>query len=266
MGGYKPPCSVYNDDYLIPQYDGNTTNISVDSSLSVKSESCLNISDDSEIFSIPVIISSRLPDPASSARTPVLRKVKYNSKKIATASQLPVVVNLNPRSIYNKRNEFRTMMEQLDADCCTISESWDKDDDSLEQIIQMDGYQIVKNVLQRKQKGGKPVLVVKNEKYFIKELCPGIITVPPSVEASWVLLTPKVQTNHEVKHIAVASIYYTKKTKARDFIDHICEAYNILMFKYGQGLQFIISGDMNRLNINPILALSPNLVQGRNPY
>ena len=60
---------------------------------------------------------------------------------------------------------------------------------------------------------------------------------------------------------AVASVYYTKKTKARDFIDHICEAYNILMSKYGQGLQFIISGDMNRLNINPILALSPNLVQ-----
>ena len=46
------------------------------------------------------------------------------------------------------------------------------------------------------------------------------------------LLTPKVQTNFEVKHIAVASVYYTKQTKAKDFIDHICEAYNVLMSKY----------------------------------
>ena len=64
-----------------------------------------------------------------------------------------------------------------------------------------------------------------------------------------------------MKHIAVASVYYTKRTKAKDFIDHICEAYNVLLSKYGQGLHFIISGDLNRLDINPILALSPNLSQ-----
>ena len=81
------------------------------------------------------------------------------------------------------------------------------------------------------------------------------------MEVSWALLTPKVQTNPEVKHIAVASVYYTKRTKAKDFTDHICEAYNMLLSKYGQGLHFVISGDFNRLNINPILALSPNLFQ-----
>ena len=95
---------------------------------------------------IPVIISQRLPKPVFTARTQTIRTIKYNSKKVVTAFQLPVVVNLNPRSIYNKKNEFKTMMEQLEVDCCTISESWDKDDDSLENILQMDGYQIVKNV------------------------------------------------------------------------------------------------------------------------
>ena len=125
----------------------------------------------------------------------------------------------------------------------------------------MDGYQIVKNVLQRSGKGGKPVIIIKKEKYYIKELCPSIITVPPTVEASWALLTPKVQVSSEVKHIAVASVYYPKRTKRKDFIDHICETYNLLLAKYGQGLQFIIAGDLNRLNIKPILDLSPSLSQ-----
>ena len=210
---------------------------------------------------IPVIVFERLPKPVSAPRTSANRVIKYNSKKVATASQLPVIVNLNPRSVYKKKNEFKTMMEQLSVDCCTISESWDKNDDSLEKLLEVEGYKVIKNVLQRKRKGGKPVLVIKKEKYFIKELCPSVITVPSSVEVSWALLTPKVQTNPEVKHIAVASVYYTKRTKAKDFTDHICEAYNMLLSKYGQGLHFIISGDFNRLNINPILALSPNLFQ-----
>ena len=73
-----------------------------------------------------------------------------------------------------------------------------------------------------------------------------------TVDATWALLTPKIQNNSEVKHIAVASVYYAKRTKRKDFIDQIIEAYNVLLAKYGQGLQFIIAGDYNRLNIKPI--------------
>ena len=95
----------------------------------------------------------------------------------------------------------------------------------------------------------------------MKELCPDIITVPPSVEATWALVTPKNPANLDVKHIAVAAIYYAKRTKRKDFVDHICEAYNVLLAKYGQGLHFIIAGDYNRLDIKPILNMSPSLSQ-----
>jgi hypothetical protein len=178
-----------------------------------------------------------------------------------TATQLPTVVNLNPPSVYNKKAEFKTMMKQLEVDLCTMSESWDRDSLCLEDIIQMEGYQIIKNVVQRSGKGGKPALIIKKDKYFIKKLCHTLLTVPPTVEATWALLTPKIQVNKEVKHIAVASIYYAKRTKRKDFVDHICEAYNVLSAKYGRGLHFIISGDFNRLNINPILNMSPLLKQ-----
>ena len=104
--------------------------------------------------------------------------------------QLPVVVNLNPRSVYNKAEEFKTMMEQLEVGVCFMSESWDRDSLGLEEIVKMDGYRIIKNVLQRKGKGGKPALIIQESNYFIKELCPDIITVPPNVEAAWALLTP----------------------------------------------------------------------------
>ena len=99
------------------------------------------------------------------------------------------------------------MMEQLSVDLCTMSESWDREHLSLENIIQMDGYEIIKNVVQRTGKGGKPALFIKKEKYHIKKLCPNVITVPPTVEATWALLTPKIQVNSDVKHFAVASVY-----------------------------------------------------------
>ena len=34
-----------------------------------------------------------------------------------------------------------------------------------------------------------------------------------------------------------------------------------MLAKYGQGLEFIIAGDYNRININPILDLSPSMKQ-----
>ena len=104
------------------------------------------------------------------------------------------------------------MMSQLSVECCTISESWDKNDDSLEKILQMDGYQIIKNVLQRQRKGGKPILVVKKEKYFIKELCPSVITVPQSVEVSWALLTPN-QSRSETHSSCLNLLYKTDQSQ-----------------------------------------------------
>ena len=42
---------------------------------------------------------------------------------------------------------------------------------------------------------------------------------------------------------------------------NIAESYNYLMAKYGSKLHFIIAGDTNRLNLSPILNLSPRFKQ-----
>ena len=154
------------------------------------------------------------------------------------------------------------MMEQMEVDICCISESWDRDNLPLEEIIKMEGFKVIKNVVQRNRKGGKPALVINEEKFVVKQLCPDVITVPVTVEAVWSLVIPKCATSKSrVRNIAVASVYYTKATKRSDFIDHISEAYTILSAKYGPNLDFAICGDFNRLNIKPILNLSPYLKQ-----
>ena len=154
------------------------------------------------------------------------------------------------------------MMEQMDVDICCISESWDRDNLPLEDIIQMEGYKVIKNVVQRNRKGGKPALVINEDKFIVKQLCPDVITVPVTVEAVWSLVIPKnLAGNSRVRKIAVASVYYTKATKRSEFIDHISEAYTLLSAKFGPNLDFAICGDFNRLNIKPILNLSPNLKQ-----
>ena len=117
-------------------------------------------------------------------------------------------------------------------------------------------------------------MLVNEREFDITELCPDTITVPINVEAVWTLLTPKKRLqNTRIKHIVAASLYYSStQTRKADFIDHIAETFHTLCYLYGSDLKFILSGDINRLNINPILNLSRDLVQivkvltRKNPY
>ena len=141
-GGSPTPHSNIEDNPNIPQFDGNVSISSTDS--------CEY--DDNPI---PVIISSvRQPKLNITRGSSSITVIKYNSKKVLTASKLPVVVNLNPRSIYNKKEEFKIMMEQLDVDICFMSESWDREKTGLEEVIRMDNHQIIRNIVQRSGKGG----------------------------------------------------------------------------------------------------------------
>ena len=178
--------------------------------------------------------------------------------------ELPVIMNINPRSIYNKTDEFSLLIDQYQADVICMSESWERDNLSLEELLNLDGYRILSNVKQRDFKGGKPAILVNEEKYFVKPLCPEPITVPVGVECVWALITPKhISPQSRVKYIAVAAIYYRgpKSTQKDELFDHIAESFHFLSSKYGSSIHFVIAGDTNRLNLSPITNLSPNLKQ-----
>ena len=93
---------------------------------------------------IPVFISQHRTSAKvnSEARIPVRKTLRRNNV-VLQAMELPVVMNLNPRSIYNKTDDFKLLLEQYQGDVICISESWEPDSFSLEQLLQLDGFRII---------------------------------------------------------------------------------------------------------------------------
>ena len=144
-----------------------------------------------------------------------------------------------------------------------MSESWERENKTLDKIIELENYQVISNVHQRTGKGGRPALIINDSKYHVANLTNSLITIPWGVEITWALLTPKKLTPRSiVKKIAVASIYSKPHSVRKTILlDHIAESYHLLSSKYPSGLHFILAGDTNYLKLDSILNLSPNLKQ-----
>ena len=116
------------------------------------------------------------------------------SNKTIEALHLPVVANINPRSVYNKINEFHTFVEQEDIDVIFMSESWEREEKTLKDIITLEDYDIISNVFQRKGRGGRPAIIANKNKFFIQNLKNTMINIKWGIELVWCLLTPKNAT------------------------------------------------------------------------
>ena len=190
-------------------------------------------------------------------------KTIKRSNNIVEALSLPTICNMNPRSVYNKVKEFHEFVASEEIDILFMSESWEREDKTLKDIINLENHTVVSNVYQRKGQGGRPALIVDCKKYDIRDLTNTVIPVKWGVEVVWALLTPKnVTQSSKIKKIACAAIYVKPGSKHKtDTLDHISDAFNILNTKYGRGLHFILAGDTNELRLKPILDLGSNLVQ-----
>ena len=177
---------------------------------------------------------------------------------------LPVVLNINPRSCYGKSKELGLLISEYSSSLICISESWSRENEPIEELIDIENFKIIKNVKQREGRGGKPIILADETLFNIIEVCPGLITVPVEVEAVWVILQPKDRSKSQgFKFIAVCSYYYAgpKRTPRNILYDHFVETCNVLMAKYGDDLEFILSSDSNKLNLNPILDILPSFRQ-----
>ena len=198
-------------------------------------------------------------------QTKKLRSVKTikRSNKLVEALSLPKVLNLNPRSIYNKIDEYITLIEEKEIDLTFMSETWEREGKSLESIIKTDDIEVISNVHQRKGKGGRPALIVRKEKYLINNLTNTEISIPWGVEAVWGLLTPKhVTSMSNIKKIIVGSIYSKPQSRKKSkLIDHIYSVFNQMTIKHGPNLHWIIAGDTNDLKVEKIIQISEQFKQ-----
>ena len=179
------------------------------------------------------------------------------------ALNLPIICNMNPRSVYNKQDEFHTFVEEEMVDLLTMSESWERENLLLDQIVKLDDHTIISNVSQRKGKGGRPAIFANNKKFEVENVTNTLVQVPWGVEAVWCILTPRNITNDSlIKKIACCAVYCKPNSKKKSLLlDHIADAYNVLGRKYGSGLHYVIAGDTNDLKLDSILSLDSRFVQ-----
>ena len=171
-------------------------------------------------------------------------KVIEPTKKVVEALALPKVLNLNPRSIYNKKDEFETFVKEEAIQLICMSESWEREGEALENVIKIEGYEVLSNVYQRKGKGGRPAIIVNTHIFEVENLTNTTISIPWGIEIIWAALTPKNNVNaNEVKKIIVASVYCKPDSRKKTLLlDHIAEVYNLLSSKYKKGLHWLICG------------------------
>ena len=190
--------------------------------------------------------------------------IKRNNN-FETSNILPKVLVLNPRSIYNKVDQFKCFVKEEDIDLCMMSESWERPGEPLDSVIKLNDFSIISNPFQRSSSvsGGRPAIIVNSSKYIVDNINQSLVTIPWGVEATWCLITPKNVTNSSVvRKIAVCSFYSKPGSRRKSLLlDHISEAYHLLSAKYNDGLFFLICGDKNELNVQQILSLGNNLKQ-----
>ena len=122
--------------------------------------------------------------------------------------QLPSLLNLNPRSLYNKKEEFVLLVDNLNPGVVFISESWEREEQLLEELLVIPDYKIISNPKVRpvETRGGRPALMINTRQYAAQAISEEEVKIPQDVEIIWVLLTPK-NNMFPIKKILLASIY-----------------------------------------------------------
>ena len=58
-----------------------------------------------------------------------------------------------------------------------MSESWEREQKTLHDLIKLEDHEIVSNVFQRKGKGGWPAIIANNKKFVVQNLTNTLINI-----------------------------------------------------------------------------------------
>ena len=124
-----------------------------------------NETNDGKGKAIPTVNNlNRVSKPTGEGQNKRNLTIIKRSNKLIQALNLPNVMNVNPRSIYNKIQEFHTFVKEESIDCVFMSESWERPDHPLNEIINLPNHEVISNPHKRKGVGGRPALIINKEK------------------------------------------------------------------------------------------------------
>ena len=169
-------------------------------------------------------------------------------------------MNLNPRSLYNKLQNFKEYVSENDVDVVCVSESWEREEETIESVLNDDKLSVISNPFQRKGRGGRPIIIVNNEKYNVERID---VPCPWGVEMVWAIMSIKKATSiSKIQKIVIGSFYSKPASRKKQILlDHISDVFHMMSSKFTNGLFFLICGDSNDLKLDSILHLSPRFRQ-----
>ncbi|XP_033097278.1 uncharacterized protein LOC117101408 [Anneissia japonica] len=175
-------------------------------------------------------------------------EVLPNSNRRIHSLFLPKLMVTNARSIMNKVDELRMLINDKQPDVCCICESWITSDTATERYS-IEGYNIFNNC-RSNRKGGGILTYAKDN--IAAEIFSDIV-VPDELEAQWLVLKhprlPRV-----APYIVLGSVYLPSGTEAENvnvMLTHLHTCVDLTRVKKPQAGIFIC-GDLNRLNISSL--------------
>ena len=145
-------------------------------------------------------------------------------------------------------------MTELGIEAAIISETWEREDKPLKDLLQMDNYKVHSHrrpkVKANRQPGGACALIYNENRFDVTNLD---VHVPKGVEACWSVFKPKNKTDL-IEYIAIASVYVSPNSVYKTAtIKHVIETIHLLRAKFDNKINYLIGGDLNRLKIDKIL-------------
>ena len=190
---------------IILQVDGNISTINSTNT----DDSNTQFDTDDEVD--PEIIAVDL-SPVKSSNVPDTQPHPFqvnNPKKYSKSSFIPLCLMMNCRSLMNKADSLNEMMRQICPDLILASETWERSNKRLENIIKNKNFKYVSYYRKDKSPGGGCAIIYNESRFTVSD--PEIL-VPENIEAVWCVLTPPVSIKQQkVKRIAIGSIYVYSK-------------------------------------------------------
>ena len=180
---------------------------------------------------------------------PLLFDVDMSTDGQPPPSCLPLCLMMNCRSICNKIDNMREMLHTLGPSIVIASETWEREKQRLDNILNSGQYKTVSYYRKNRSPGGGCAIIYDENKFRLTDKD---IHVPDNLEAVWSVFTPVSNENQrfKVKRIAVGSIYVSPWSKFKtEVIEHIIETIHILRAKYNNEISFCIGGDFNKVDI-----------------
>ena len=209
-----------------------------------------------EIDPVPVHVILTPSDGIPGQHTPALDV--DTTDKVDIPTSLPLCMCANARSVYNKVDSLRNILNTIGPDITIISETWERKNCSLEQLLCSSQLKCVSYCRSRDfpsgtQTGGGCAIIYNQSRFHTTQPSIGI---PEGVEATWAVFTPKKLDSHlqKVKNICVGAIYISPKSKYKQItIEHIIHTIHRMRAEYNNEINFYIGGDFNRVCVKEIV-------------